>query len=175
MNIITLFQGLNVAVVAAFLASTGIPALSALISKAHWDSSITGFITLGLSSADGVLSEWAKDGAGFHWKAAVGTAALSYAVAALIQSRVLSGTQFESWLLSIGSNLGIGTDPTDGIPYDEPVAATVHVHQAAALTAADPEQPPAGVPPPDGAPIAGAHAVPEPVVPAIPLTPTPGV
>lgn len=103
MNVVTLFAHLPLPLILATVASVLIPGLSALLAKAHWDQSLTGALTLGLSTALGFLTEWAHAGAGFDWRAAVGTAAVSWLVAAVSQSKILSGTALESWLLSIGS------------------------------------------------------------------------
>jgi hypothetical protein len=134
MNLLALFGQLPQVAVIAFIASTIIPAFSAWVVREHWDSSITGVVTLGLSTADGFFSEWAKDGDSFNWKYAIGIALGSWAIAAITQSKILSGTQLEAWLLASDSRLKFDdvdesdaiegpTDPTEGYPWEDAPAA----------------------------------------------------
>jgi hypothetical protein len=105
MDILTLFSHAPLSMWIAIVSSVVIPGLSAALVKEHWDSSITGILTVGLSTADGFFAEWAKDGSNFNWRIGVGIAIGSWFIAAISQSKILSGTQFESWLLSLGSRL----------------------------------------------------------------------
>lgn len=118
----------------AVLLSVVIPAVSALVTRLRWDSSITGLITLAMSGATGFVTEWGSAGAGFDWKAAAVTAAGSWLVAAVSQSKILSGTGLEARLLAFRSGPTVGPgepDPTVGLdpsaaapPVDVPVDPT---------------------------------------------------
>ena len=121
MNVLTLFGQLPQPAIIALIASVIIPGFSAAVVKEHWDASITGILTIALSTADGFFTEWAKDGSDFNWKLGVGIAIGSWIIAAITQSKVLSGTQFEAWLLSLGSRLKFDLadrHPDDDTPTD---------------------------------------------------------
>lgn len=89
------------AVWVAFVASTVIPFLSALATKAP--SFLTGALTLALSALDGFLAVWAKAGEGFDWRAALGATLGAWAIAALTHSKVLKGTAIEAQLHAVGT------------------------------------------------------------------------
>lgn len=89
------------AVWVAFIASTAIPFLSALATRAP--SFLTGALTLALSAADGFFSVWAKQGDAFSWRAALAATLIAWAIAALTHSKVLKGTAVEAQLHAIGA------------------------------------------------------------------------
>lgn len=122
MNLTVLLAHLPLATWLGLLVSIVIPAASALLVKAHWDASVTGVLTLLLSTADGFLTQWAHAGSGFDWRAAAGTALMSWLIAALTQSKILSGTQLEARLLALGSGVTPtgSPDPTAGLDYAKP-------------------------------------------------------
>lgn len=123
MNLLNLLAHLPTATIVGIVASVVIPGLSSLLAKAHWPSEVVGALTLLLSTADGFLSEWAKDGAGFAWKAAAGTAALSYLVALAARLGIFKGTALDAKLLAVGSR---SVDDTGPGFIDEPLELPPH-------------------------------------------------
>jgi hypothetical protein len=155
------------AMLVVVLASVVLPAVSAAVTRLHWDSSITGIITALLSTATGFLTEWGQAGSGFDWKTAAVTALASWLVAVATQSRILSGTALEARLLLFGNRSSVSAgepDPTVGLDPTAPAAdPTTQPAPLVQGTMAPPQTPPA-------VPVQPAQA-PAPVDPA-PVPPT---
>lgn len=99
-NLVNLLAQVPWPLVAGWLLANVIPYLSALGTRAPtW---ATGFLTLVLSLVDGILSELATNG-GYDWRAALGTAFIAWAVAALHHSKILKGTAAEVRLHAVGA------------------------------------------------------------------------
>jgi hypothetical protein len=100
-TVASLFAQAPTAAIVGYIAAVAIPYLSALLTKhpGWW----TGALTLLLSAADGVLSQWAAHGDGFDWKAAVGAALVSWVIAVISHQKILAGTPVEARLHSIGA------------------------------------------------------------------------
>lgn len=98
-----LFVHPSTAAVLGILISVVIPAVSSLLSRTHWDSFVTGLITLALATLNGFLVEWAHVGASFDWRGAVMAALSSYVIAVLVRMGLLKGTGFDGKLLAAGS------------------------------------------------------------------------
>ena len=98
---------LNPALVAGFVVSVIIPAVSSLVGRQHWRhlGFRLGLITLALSTLDGFFSQWAAtpDGTPFAWRAALGAAATSYLIAVLARLNLWKGTTVDAALLAVGS------------------------------------------------------------------------
>jgi len=132
-SVLSLFTHLDVATVIGLVVSVVIPALSSLLSREHWDAAVTGVLTLLLSTADGFFTQWGAHPVDFQWKAAVGTAVVSYAIALATRFGVLKDTALDAKLLAVGS------PPTGAAVSATPPAAPVVAEPASGgVVEADP-------------------------------------
>lgn len=111
---------LSAATTVALVASLAIPALSALLAKAHWPDWLVGVLSLGLAAVNGFVTEWVKAGDGFAWKTALEVALGSYAIAVLSHYGLVKGDAYQT-LKAVGSKQPDtagdnfdGSDPLDG-------------------------------------------------------------
>lgn len=104
MNALTLLGGIPAAVWIGMICSTVIPFLSALATKAP--SFLTGTLTALLAGVTGVLTDLAAT-SDVTWKAA-GAALLSWLIATVTHSKVLSGTTVERDLHAVGTTPAAG-------------------------------------------------------------------
>jgi hypothetical protein len=95
----SLIQTIPWPIVAAWVASTGVPYFSAYLT-AH-KSGVTGVLTVGLSLVAAVASALALPG-NVNWKEVVGTAVVSWFIAGKWHDKVLAGTPTENWLQTHG-------------------------------------------------------------------------
>lgn len=95
----------NTTIVLTMIIAFLIPLLSALLSRAHWDQTITGLLTVGLSIASGYFTEWLHSSNVNHydWHTALGLALFSFFVAIASHFGVWQGGSLENGLLAIGS------------------------------------------------------------------------
>lgn len=125
MNLLSLFAHLPTATLIGVVVSVVIPGLSSLLAKEHWPAELVGALTLLLATTDGFFSEWAKAGDGFAWKAAVGTAVLSYVVALASRFGILKGTGLDRKLRAVGSGTGSGDTGPGSIDDNDGQVVTV--------------------------------------------------
>jgi len=95
-----LFTHLPTAALIGWLASIGIPYLSALFTKKP--SHLTGIITAVLSLLDGFLVELSNQNGHYQWGTAAGQAFLAWLTAITWHSKVLAGTKTEASLYATG-------------------------------------------------------------------------
>lgn len=109
MNLLTLVDALPTSAIVLAAVANLFPYLSALLTRnPGW---YTGAITLLLSAAGGLLTQWAQHGAEhFDWKKAAGEAAGAYLIALVHQIGLLRNTATADNLHRKGPQLG---DPRD--------------------------------------------------------------
>lgn len=105
---------LDAAFVVALIVSTVIPLLSSLLARAHWPGEIVGILTLALATANGFFAEWADAGSGFDWRAALGTAVLSFLTAVAARYGLWKGTATDAAALAFPA---IPTAPAKPDPF----------------------------------------------------------
>lgn len=124
MNILT---HLDTATLVGLVLSVVIPAVSSLLSREHWDTAVTGAVTLLLSGADGFFSQWAAHPSDFQWKAALGTAVASYALALLVRFGVLKDTNLDATLLAVGSPKSYAPNHATPAVQPDPAPSVIQV------------------------------------------------
>jgi hypothetical protein len=120
MNLLTLFQQVPAATMVALVVSPLISGVSSLIAKQHWPAALVGVITLALAAVNGFAAQWAQAGDGFDWKAAAGTAVVSYLLALGGRFGIFKDTKLDAKLLATGS----GSNAADWTAADTPPPAT---------------------------------------------------
>ena len=103
------FAHLDPAVVAAFVVSVVIPAVSATISR--WGRNVAGVLTLVLAAANGFFSEWASAGNGYNWRQGLAIGLGSLFVAVLSHYGLWKDTQAESQLLALFTKKPVAVAP----------------------------------------------------------------
>lgn len=95
----------DLATVLLIISALVIPALSALLAKAKWDSFWVGIITGFLSVVNGVLTPWlASDVHKYDWQTAFSAALFSWLASIIItRGGLLRATGADKWLLTHGN------------------------------------------------------------------------
>lgn len=95
----------NTALVLTIIVSLVIPLISALLSRTHWDQTVTGLITMLLAAVTGFFTEWINSNNATHydWHTALGLALFSFIVAVATHYGVWKDGNASRRLLAIGS------------------------------------------------------------------------
>lgn len=138
MNLTNLLGAVPLPILVGVLLSVFAPVLSSLIAKEHWDQSITGALTLLISTAVGFFTEWGHAGGDFNWRTAAAASLLSWAVAIAAHSKILSVTDLGAKLLALGSPQPSAGDPDPTLGLEPIPTVTGTSPEVAAINTPEP-------------------------------------